>query len=160
MISWGVGGYTLEAAYEHKQLCKEQCCKKENFALKLVQGYVCLFVSSSHVWMRWLDCKEDWGSKNLIFQIVMLEKILESPWTAGRSNQLILREIKPEHSLEGLILKLKCEYFGHLMGWVDSFERPWCWERFMEGGEGDDRRWDGWMASLTECTWAWANSRR
>ena len=139
IISWGVGGHTLEAAYEHKQLCKEQCCKKENFALKLVQGYVCLFVSSSHVWMRWLDCKEDWGSKNLIFQIVMLEKILESPWTAGRSNQLILREIKPEHSLEGLMLNLKLQYFGYLMRRANSLEKTMMLEKI------DGRRRRGWQ---------------
>ena len=53
----------------------------------------------------------------------MLEKILESPWTAGRSNQLILREIKPEHSLEGLMLNLKLQYFGHLVRRTNSLEK-------------------------------------
>ena len=53
----------------------------------------------------------------------MLEKILESPWTAGRSNQLILKEIKPEYSLKGLMLNLKLQYFGHLMQRPESLEK-------------------------------------
>ena len=53
----------------------------------------------------------------------MLEKTLESPWTARKSNQSILKEISPEYSLEGLMLKLKLQYFGHLMGRTDSFEK-------------------------------------
>ena len=56
------------------------------------------------------------------------------------------------------MLKLKLQYFGHLMWRTDSLERPWCWERLKAGGEGDDRGWDGWMASLTRWTWVWANS--
>ena len=81
------------------------------------------------------------------------------PWTARRSNQSILKEISPGCSLEGLMLKLKLQYFGHLMGRVDSLERPWCWERLRAGGEGDDRGWDGWMASPTRWAWIWVNSR-
>ena len=72
----------------------------------------------------------------------------------------ILKEINPEHSLEGLMLKLKFQYFGHLMWGADSLEKTQCWERLRAGGEGDNRGWDGWMASLTQQTWVWANSRR
>ena len=61
-------------------------------------------------------------------------------------------------SLEGLTLKLKFQYFGHLMWRTDSMKRPWCWERLRAAGEGDDRGWDGWMASLTQWTWVWVNS--
>ena len=141
---------------------------------------------------------------------------LRVPWTARRSNQSILKEISPEYSLEGLILKL--QYFGLLMrrtnlsektlslgrieggkrqqeiwekdqwfqihlelilnihwknwcwSWNSStmvtwckelthWKRPWCWERLNAGGKGDDRGWDGWMASLTPWTWVWVNSR-
>ena len=78
--------------------------------------------SSSHVWMWRLDHKESWVLKNWCFWTVMLEKTLESPWTARRSNQSILKEINPEYSLEGLILKLKLQYFGHLMRRTDSLE--------------------------------------
>ena len=71
---------------------------------------------SSHVWMWELDHKEGWASKNWCFWTVVLEKTLESPldWSR-RSNQSILKEISPEYSLEGLMLKLKRQYFGHLM---------------------------------------------
>ena len=60
-------------------------------------------------------------------------------WTARRSNQSILKEISPEHSLEGLMLKLKLQYFGHLMQRADSFEKTLSWERLKAGGEGNDR---------------------
>ena len=56
------------------------------------------------------------------------------------------------------MLKLKLQYFGHLMRRADSFQRPWCWERLRAGGEEDDRGWDGWMASLTQWTWVWVDS--
>ena len=69
-------------------------------------------------------------------------------------------EINPEYSLEGLMLKLKLQHFGHLMRRADSLERPWCWERLKAGGERGDRGWDGWMASSTQWTWVWGNSRR
>ena len=68
------------------------------------------------------------------------------------------KKISPECSLEGLMLKLKLQYFGHLMRRADSFEKTWCWGRLKVGGEGDDRGWDGWMASLTQWTWVWVNS--
>ena len=85
------------------------------------------------------------------FEVWCWRRLLRVPWTARRSNQSILKEINPKYSLKGLILKLKFQYFGH---WMQS---PWCWERLKAGGEGDDRGWDGWMASLTQWTWAWAN---
>ena len=70
-----------------------------------------------------LDCEEGWAPKNWCFWTVVLEKTLESPWTARRSNQSILKEISPGISLEGLMLKLKLQYFGHLMRRVDSLEK-------------------------------------
>ena len=81
--------------------------------------------------------------------------LLRVPWTARRSNQSILKEISPEYSLEGLVLKLKLQYFVHLTHW----KRPWCWERLKAGGEGDDIGWDVWMQSPTWWTWVWINSR-
>ena len=104
--------------------------------------------------------KEDWAPKDWCFQISVLEKTLRVPWTARRSNQSILKEINPEYSLEGLMLKLNLQYFGHLMRSADSLEKTWWWERLKAGGEGDDRGWDGWMASPTQWTWVWANSGR
>ena len=70
-----------------------------------------------------LDYKETWVPNNWCFWTVVLEKTLESPWTARRSNQSILKEISPEYSLEGMMLNLKLQYFGHLMHRADSFEK-------------------------------------
>ena len=84
-------------------------------------------------------------------------RFLRVLWTARRSNQSILKDISPKCLLEGLMLKLKLQYFGHLMRRT-HWKRPWCWERLRAGGEGDDRGWDGWMASLTQWTWVWVNS--
>ena len=115
--------------------------------------------SSSQVWMWELDYKESWVPKNWCFWTVMLEKTLRVPWTARRSSQSILKEISPEYSLEGLMLKLKLQYFGHLIGRTYSLGKPWGWERLKAGGEGDHRGWDGWMVSPTRWTWVWASSR-
>ena len=68
------------------------------------------------------------------------------------------RSISPRISLEGMMLKLNLQYFGHLMQRVDSLEKLWCLEGLGTRGEGDDRGWDGWMASLTRWTWVWVNS--
>ena len=91
------------------------------------------------------------------FKLLCWRRLLRVPWTARRSNQSILKEISPEYSLEGLMLKLKLQYFVHLMWRTDSLERPWCWERLKAGG-GDDRGWDSWMASLTQWTWVYMDS--
>ena len=82
-----------------------------------------------------LDCEESWAPKNWCFWTVVLEKTLESPWTARRSNQSILKEISPGISLEGMMLKLKLPYFGHLTRRVDSLEKT-----LMLGGIGGRRR--------------------
>ena len=95
---------------------------------------------------------------NDAFELWCWRRLLRVPWTARRSNQSILKEISPGCSLEGLILKLKLQYFGHLMQRTDSLEKSWCWERLKAGGKGNDRGWDGWMASLTRWTWVWAGS--
>ena len=91
------------------------------------------------------------------FELWYWRRLLRVPWTARGYNQSILKEISPEYSLEGLMLKLKLQYFGHLMRRTDSFERPWSWEKLKAGGEGDNRRWDDWVASPTQWTWVWAN---
>ena len=91
------------------------------------------------------------------FELWCWRRLLRVPWTTRRSNQSILKEISPEYSLEGLMLKLKLQYFGHLMRRTNSWKRPWCWEKLKAGGEGDNR-WDDWIASLTQWTWVWASS--
>ena len=110
------------------------------------QGYG---FSNGHVWIGELDCEESWVPKNWCFWTVVLEKTLESPWTVRRSNQSILKEISPGCSLEGLMLKLKLQYFGHLMWRVDSLEktdagRDWGQE---EKGTAEDEMvgWHHWL---------------
>ena len=93
------------------------------------------------------------------FELWCWRRLLRVPWTARRSNQSILKEISPEYSWEGLMLKLKLQYFGHLMWRADSFEKTlMLWERLRGRREEDDRGWDGWMASPTQWTWVWVNS--
>ena len=92
------------------------------------------------------------------FEVWCWRRLLRVPWTARRSNKSILKEISPGCSLEGLILKLKLQYFGHLMQRVDSLEQTDAGRNLGAGGEGDDRGWDGWMATWTWWTWVWVNS--
>ena len=92
------------------------------------------------------------------FQPWCWRRLFGVPWIARKSNQTILKEISPEYSLEGMMLKLKHQYFGHLMRITDSFEKTLMLERLKVGGEGADRGWDGWMASLTQWTWVWVKS--
>ena len=87
-----------------------------------------------------------------------VNQLYESPWTAGTSNQSILKEINPEYSREGLMLKLKLQSFGHLMGQINSLEKTLMLGKF----EGRRKRgWQrmSWSASLTRWTWVWASSR-
>ena len=106
-----------------------------------------------------LDCEEAEHQRIDCFELWCWRRLLRVPWPARRSNQSILKEISPGCSLEGMMLKLKLQYFGHLMRRVNSLEKT-----VVLGGiggrrrEGDDRRWDGWMASLTRWTWVWVNS--
>ena len=85
-------------------------------------------------------------------------RLLRVPWTARRSNQSILKEISPGCSLEGLMLKLKLQYFSHLMWRADSFEKTLMLGRIKGRRRRDDRGWNGWMASPTQWTWIWVNS--
>ena len=100
------------------------------------QGYG---FSSGHVWIWELDCKESWAQKYWWFWTVVLERLLRGPWTARRSKQSILKEISPGCSLEGLMLKLKLQYFGHLMWRADSFEKT------LMLGKIEDMRKRGWQ---------------
>ena len=93
------------------------------------------------------------------FELRCWRRLLRVPWTARRSNQSILKKISPEYSLERLMLKLKLQYFGQLIQELTHLKRPWCWERLKAEREGDNRRWDGLMASLTRWTWVWVSSR-
>ena len=112
------------------------------------QGYG---FSSGHVWMWELDYKESWVPKNWCFWTVVLEKTLESPLDCKGSNQSILKEISPGSSLEGLMVRLKLQYFGHLMRTVNSLEKTLMLGRI----EGERRRgWQRmrWLDGITDWT--------
>ena len=121
------------------------------------QGYG---FSSGHVWMWELDYKESWAPKNWCFWTVVLEQTLESP--------LDCKEIQPVHPKgdQSLVFigRTDAEAETPILWPPDAKKwligRPWCWEIVRAGGEGDDRGWDGWMASPTQWTWVWANSGR
>ena len=100
-----------------------------------------------------LDYKESWAQTNWCFWTVVLEKTLESP--------LDCKEIQPAHPKgdQSWVLRLKLQYFGHLIRRADSLEKTLMLGKIEAGGEGDDRGWDGWMASPTRWTWVWVNSR-
>ena len=93
------------------------------------------------------------------FELWCWRRLLRVPWTARRSNQSILKEISPGISLEGMMLKLKLSTLATSCEELTHWKRLWCWEGLGAGGEGDDRGWDGWMASLTQWTWVWVNFR-
>ena len=94
------------------------------------------------------------------FKLWCWRRLLRVPWTARRSNQSILKEISPGCSLEGLMLKQGSNTLATWCEELTHWKTPWCWKRLRKGGEGVDRGWDGWMASLTQETWVWANSGR
>ena len=102
--------------------------------------------------------KKTEGWRTDAFEVWCWRRLLRVSWTARRSNQSVLKEINPAYSLEGLVLKLKLQYFCHLIRRANSLERPWFCERLKAKGEGDDREWYGWMASLTWQTWVWESS--
>ena len=120
--------------------------------------FVFVFLSSSHVWMWELYHKEG-HTRTDAFKLLCWRRLLRVPWRARSSNQSILTKLNPEYSLEELMPKLKLQYFGHLMWRTYSLKRPWCWKRLRATGEKGNRGWDGWWASLTQWTWAWANFR-
>ena len=101
-----------------------------------------------------LDHKEGWALKNWHFWTVVLEKTLESP--------LDSKEIKSVNP-KGIHWKGWSWSANTLATWCEEltrWKRPWCWERLRAGGEGEDRGWDGWMASLTQWTWVWVSPGR
>ena len=89
------------------------------------------------------DYKESWALKNWCFELWCWRRLLRVPWTAGRSKQSILKEIIPEHSLEGLMWSWNSNTLANWCEELTHLKRPWCWERLKVEGEGDDRGWDG-----------------
>ena len=109
------------------------------------QSYV---FSSNHIWMWELNHKESGALKANAFEVWCWIRLLRVPWTARRSNQSILKEISPEYSLEGLMLNVKFQYFGHLMRRTDSFEKTLRLGR-IEGGRRRGQQRMRWLDSIT-----------
>ena len=135
-------------------ICK---IKRKTSWITALQSY-CEYKTIGHVWMWESDYKESWVPKNWCFWTVMLEKTLESP--------LNCKEIQPVHTKGDqswiFIGRTDVEAETPIL-WPPDVKswliwKDWCWERLKVGGEGDDRGWDGWMASLTHRTWVWVNS--
>ena len=105
--------------------------------------------SNGHVWMWELDCEENWAPKIDAFELWCWRRLVRVPWTAKRSNQSILKEISPGCSLEGLILKLKLQYFGHLIQRADSFEKTLMLGKIegrrRRGRQDEMVRWHHWL---------------
>ena len=115
---------------------------------------------SGHVWLWELDHKEGECQRIDAFKLWCWRKLLKVPWLARKSNQSILREISPEYSLKGLIMKLKLQYFGPLTWTNDSLEKSLMLEELRKEGEESIRGWDGWTVSPKQWTWSWGNSGR
>ena len=115
--------------------------------------------SSSHVWTWELDYKESWALKNWCFWTVLLEKTLESPLDCKE-----IKSVNPKGNQSWIFIgRTNAESWNSntLATWFEEpthWKRPWCWEGLRAGGEGDDRGWDGWMATPTQWTWVWVNS--
>ena len=104
--------------------------------------------------------KKAGGWRTDAFEVWCWRRLLRVACTARRSNQSILKEINPEYSLEGLILKLNLQYFGHLIWRADSLGKTLMLGKIEGKRRRGDRGWDGWMASPTRGAWVWASSRR
>ena len=92
---------------------------------------------------------ENWAPKKDAFELWCWRRLLRDPWTSWRSNQSILKEISPEYSLEGLMLKLKLQYFGHLMQRTDSLEKTLVL-RMIEGGRRRGQQWVRWLDGIID----------
>ena len=153
------GAYFLEEKLDRKDQPRQHIKKQRHYFANKGPSSQSYGFSSSHVWMWELDYKESWAPKNWCFWTVVLEKTLESP--------LDCKEIQPVHPTGDQswlfigrtdaeaetpnTLATGCKELTHL-------KRPWCWGRLRAGREGEDRGWDGWMASLTQWTWVWVDS--
>ena len=143
--------------YDHpRQLIKKQ---RHYFANKGLSSQSYDFSSITYGCNNWTIKKAEHQTTDA-FELWCCRRFSKVPWTARRSNQSILKEISPEYSLEGLMLKLKLQLLATWCEELTHRKRPWCWERLKAGGEGDDRGWDDWMAWLTQQKWIRAGSGR
>ena len=135
-----------EKLWPHWQHIKKQ---RHYFDSKGLPSQIYLLPVVIYGWESW-TIKEAEHQRIDAFELWCWRRLLRVPWTARRYNQSILKEISPEYSLKGLILKLKLQYFGHLMQRTYSFEKTLLLGKIIGGGEVGDRVLDGWMASPTQ----------
>ena len=123
-----------------------ECLATINKAVRkfLVQDFGGMYILSFVMQVRWTIKKAECWRINA-FQLWYWRRLLRVHWTARRSNQSILKDINPEYSLEGLMLKLKLQYFGYLMRSVDSLEKTLMLGKIEGRRRGDGSGWDGWM---------------
>ena len=143
----------VTAATELKDTCSlegnygkpRQCIKKQRYHFADKGPYSQSYgFSSSYTWMWELDHTDGWEHQWIYaFKLWCLKRLLRVPWTVRRSNQWSLREMSPEYSLEGLMLKLKLQYFGHLMWRANSLEKTLMLGKIKGKREGGSRGWDG-----------------
>ena len=140
---------------KHRQHIKKQ---RHYFANRSPHSQSYSF-SSSHVWMWELEHKEGWVLKNWWIWTVVLEKTLESPLDCkdktSQSKRKSTLNIYGEDGCSSWSSNTLATWYKEPNHW----KRPWCWERLKAKGEGSDRGWDVWMASPTQWTWLWFNSR-
>ena len=122
------------------KLYKPRQCIKKHTQMSVVKAMVFSVVMYG---CETLTLKKAKCRKTDAFELWCWRRLLRVPWTSRRSNQSTLKEINPEYSLEGLMLKLKLQYFGHLMWKVDSLDKTLMVGKIEGGEEGDDRGWDG-----------------
>ena len=133
--------------------------RKERLAGPHCRGLSCGSEDSTKIprMNHWGRCWDFWQvsatkcGRTDTFEVWCWRRHLRVPWT---------KQINLEYSSKGLMLKLSSSTLATWWEKMTHWKRPWCWERVKTGGEGSDRQWDGWMASLTQWTWVWANSRR
>ena len=188
ITSWQIDGETMEMVTDFIFLgskitvegdCSQEIKRRLLFGRKTVTNLESMFKSRDITWLT----KKGPLVKTMVFPVVMYgckswtikkaqcqridafklwcwRSLLRVPRTARRSNQSILKEINLEYSLQGLMLKLKFQYFGHLMGRANSLEKTLMLGKIEGRRRRGYRGWDGWMTSLTQWTWIWANSGR
>ena len=151
----------MTASWQESNDKPRQCVEKQRHYSADKSPYSHSYgLPSDHVRLWELDRKEGRMPENWCLWTVCWRRLLKVPWTARRSNQSILREINPEYSQKGLMLKLKLQYFSHLMHTDNSLEKSLMLGK-IKGRRREGRQRIRWLAaSSMQWTWTWANSRR
>ena len=121
----------------------------------LVKGYG---FSSGHVWCESWTVKKAESQTTDAFELCYWRRLLRVPWAARTFNRSILRRLVLDVHWKDWCWSWNSNILATWCKELTNLKRPWCWERLKAEGEGDDRGWDGWMASLTRWTWVWVDS--